>query len=106
MDHKLQEINLDIVELFRRQNEAIVDILTTRAHLIDDAEIPKVFTKYMTSVTIWNFYTARPEQPWIEPHVAALPEVKWPQDFDTYIGSKTQELKRRLDELHRKYTIK
>jgi|ERR1035441_8075102 hypothetical protein len=102
MGQKLTEINLSIIDLFHRQNDAIIDVITTRAHLIDDAEIPEVFTRFMTSVTIWNFYTGRPGQPWIEEHVTALPQARWPEDFEKYIVTKTQELKRRLDDLHRK----
>jgi hypothetical protein len=105
MDHKLKEINPNVIDLLRGQNDAIIDIITSRAHLIDDAEIPEVFTRYMTSVATWNFYTSRPGQQWVEGHVAQLPQAKWPEEFRTYIFTKTQELKRRLDELHRKYTI-
>lgn len=104
-EQKVTEINLEIIDFFRGQNEAIINIITNRAHLIDGDGIPDVFTKYITSVTIWNFYTRRQGKPWIEDHVAKLPQARWPEEFRDYIATKTQELKRRLDLLHRKYTI-
>lgn len=36
-------------------------------------------------------------------HVAALTEVKWPQEFEAYIYDKTEELKQELDALRIKY---
>ncbi|HET8546647.1 MAG TPA: hypothetical protein VFL57_01510 [Bryobacteraceae bacterium] len=105
MDHKLSEINLDVISLFRRQNELIADIICNKAHLVEGAAIPDVFSRFVTSTVIWNFYTTRPGSPWIEPHVSALPEAAFPIEFQQYIYTTTQELKRRLDELHRRYRV-
>ncbi len=105
MAGKVSAINREVIALFRRQNEAITEIITTKAHLINGPEIPPVFTRFMTAVTIWNYFTARPDQPFVEPDVAALPEAAFPQDFADYIFSETQTLKARLDQLHRKYSI-
>jgi hypothetical protein len=105
MGGTLRDINKDIILLFRQQNEAIIHIITTRAHLVDGNTIPEVFTRFMTSVTIWNFFTARPEKPWVDDNVKALPQVKFPNEFRDYIFMKTQQLKQRLDDLHHKYSI-
>jgi hypothetical protein len=105
MDHKLQAINKDVIALFREQNDAIVHIITTRAHLIDGDTIPDVFTRFMTSVTIWNFFTARAEKPWVDDDVAALPQAKWPHEFVEYIFANTQRLKKRLDHLYHEFSI-
>jgi hypothetical protein len=105
MDRKLHEINKDVIALFRQQNEEMLHIITTRAHLVDGDSIPDVFTRFMTAVTIWNFFTARPDKPWVDGDVAALPEAKWPPEFVDYIFTKTQQLKKRLDDLHHKYSI-
>jgi hypothetical protein len=106
MRQELKEINLEIIQLFRSNNEAITQTITTRAHLIDGSEIPACFTKYITSVTIWNFYTSRPGQPWIDEHVAHLPQVAFPVEFRSYIIEKTEELKKRLDSLYIKYVFR
>lgn len=105
MDKKLQGVNKGIIETFRQQNEEVKNIIATKAHLIDGDQIPEVFTHFMTSTTIWNWYTARPDQPWVDEDVASLPASKWPKDFETYIFAKTEELKGKLDQLHKKYGI-
>jgi hypothetical protein len=105
MDHKLQGVNEGIIDTFHRQNEEIKNIIFTKAHLIDGAQIPEVFTRFMTSTTIWNWYTARPDQPWLDQDVASLQESKWPKDFETYIFSATEELKTKLNKLYQKHII-
>jgi hypothetical protein len=101
----LRQINKEMIDFFRKQNEEIIRIITTQAHLIDDDNIPELFTHFMTAATIWDFFTARSDKPWVDPDVAALPQAKWPSEFPEYIFSKTQELKKRLDELHKRYSI-
>ncbi|HME32082.1 MAG TPA: hypothetical protein VKG65_04955 [Terriglobales bacterium] len=105
MAHKLRAVNKEIISLFREQNEAIIQIITTRAHLIDGDTIPDVFTRFMTSVTIWNFFTARVDKPSVDDDVAALPQAKWPHEFVDYIYSNTQQLKKRLDHLYQEHSI-
>jgi len=103
LEGRLKEVNADIIALFKRHNDEIITILKTKAHLIDGAEYPPAFTRYMTSVSIWGMYCTRPAEPWFPPHVAAMEEIKWPNEFQDYIFSKTEELKRRLDVLLQKY---
>jgi hypothetical protein len=79
--------------------------MTTQAHLVDGDTIPDVFIHFMTAATIWNLFTARPGKPWIDANVAALPQAKFPSKFPEYIFAKTQELKKRLDDLHQRYSI-
>jgi hypothetical protein len=105
MSGTLREINKEMIDLFREQNKEIIRIMKTQAHLVDGGTIPDVFTRFMTAATIWNFFTARPETPRVDPNVAALPQAKWPSEFPEYIFSKTEELKKRLDDLHKRYNI-
>jgi|ERR1039458_3044108 hypothetical protein len=105
MSGKLQDINVEIIALFRRQNERIMEILSTKMHLLDGDALPQGFTHFMTSVTLWNIYTARHDQPWVPKEVADLPDAKYPEEFEQYIFDTTQRLKRRVDELHKKYGI-
>ncbi len=103
LDGRFKEVNGDIIALFHKHNNQVVEILKTKAHLIDGAEFPPAFTRYMTSVTIWGMYCTRSDEPWIPPHVAELEDVRWPKEFEEHIYSKTEELKRKLDGLLRKY---
>jgi hypothetical protein len=105
MSGTVREINKEMIEFFREQNKEIIRIMTTQAHLVDGDNIPDVFARFMTAATIWNFFTARPEKPRVDPNVAALPQAKWPSEFPEHIFSKTKELKKRLDDLHKRYSI-
>lgn len=105
MSGKLQDINLEIIALFRRQNEEIMNILATKLHLVEGGKPPPAFTHFMTCVTLWNIYTARRDQPWVPESVAALPQSKFPEEFQEYIYTTTEMLKEKLDDLHKKYKI-
>ncbi len=102
---KLTEINLDVIRVLQSQNEAIASILINKAHLVDGDSFPEHFRRFATSTTIWNSYCSRPEDPNIPQHVAVLPEARFPSEFQDYIYSKTEDLKKRLNELHEKYQI-
>lgn len=103
---KFQEINQAVIDLFKQNNDEITMILKTKAHLIDGAEYPQEFIRFMTSATIWGMYCTRSDQPYLPEHVAALKEVKWPVEFENHIFSKTEELKQTLDILLVKYRAK
>ncbi len=98
-----KEVDKEIIALFKRQNEEIMTILRTKAHLMDGAGWPPEFTRFMTSATIWGMYCSREHEHWLPDHVKRIEEVKWPDEFQNHIFSKTEELKARLDTLLRKY---
>jgi hypothetical protein len=102
---KLQDVNADIIAMFKQQNDEIITILKTKAHLIDGREYPPQFTQFMTSATIWGMYCTRKDEPWIPENVAEIESVKWPTEFEAHIYQKTEELKRRLDELLAKHRM-
>ena len=104
MDHKLEDINVELIALFRKQNEEAVQILSTKLHLVEGDKTPPEFARFMSSVTLWNLYTARPNHE-VPDHVVALPQAKYPVEFDHYIFETTERLKNKLDSLHRKYGI-
>jgi hypothetical protein len=103
INQKFSDVNMEIIGLFKKQNDEIVTILKTKAHLIDGAKYPTEFTRFMTSAAIWGMYSSRPEKPWVPQEVANIPDVKWPHGFVEHIYSKTEELKQRLDTLLKKY---
>jgi hypothetical protein len=105
MTGRLSEIDAGIRAFLKQQNERIVDILATKFHLIEGDEVPSCFEALVTSVTIWNLYTSRSEQHWIPADVAALPEVRYPEEFNQYVYQTTEGLKKKLHELHQKYGV-
>ena len=106
MDGKLADVNQDVIELFKQQNDEAVQLLKTKAHLIEGAQFPPEFIEYMTSVTIWGMYCARPDSPYIPEEVAQLPQVQWPAEFEEYVYETTERLKAELDRLRLKYRAK
>jgi hypothetical protein len=104
MSGKLSDINSEIIALFRKHNEEMIKILTTKLYLVE-GELPPEVTRFVTVVTLWNIYTARPDQPWFPEHIKALPEAQYPVEFDEYIYKTTKKLKQTIDSLHKKYGI-
>jgi len=51
-------------------------------------------------------YCTRRDQPYLPEQVAHLEQVKWPQEFEQYIYTKTEDLKQNLDTLLAKYRAK
>lgn len=106
MKGTFQEVNQDIIDLFKRQNDEITTILKTKAHLMDGGEFPPEFIQFMTSATIWGMYCTRKDQPYIPEHLAGIEQIRWPQEFENHIVAKTEELKKTLDILLIKYRAK
>jgi hypothetical protein len=102
---KLQDIDRDILGLFRRNNEEMMRILATKIHLVEGSTIPDHFVHFATSVAIWNIYTAREVEHWVPKAVEELPQVKYPKDFNRYIIETTESLKDRLNELYEKNVL-
>jgi len=106
MAKKLEGINTEVVDLFQKQNQKVVEILSTKMHLLEGELLPPSFIKYMTSVTIWNIYTENDSLNHVVPsQVAELPEAKYPDQFEEYIRKTTEHLKKELNDLRRKYGI-
>ncbi|MEM6502773.1 MAG: hypothetical protein AAF685_13155 [Cyanobacteria bacterium P01_C01_bin.89] len=106
IDGKLSEVNQDVIDLFRQQNDEMVHLLKTKAHLIEGAQFPPEFIEYMTSVTVWGMYCTRPDSPYIPDEIAQLEQVRWPKEFEDYVYETTENLKAELNRLRRKYRVK
>ena len=104
MAGKLPDINEEVKANFREQNQAMLNVIRTKAHLIDEEAFPDELALFMTSVTIWTLYTS--QQGAVPEEVAQLPETKFPEEFSRYIYKKTKDLKIDLERLYRKYGIK
>jgi len=106
LNQSFKEVNHNVIALFKQQNDEIITILKTKAHLMDGAEFPPEFIKFMTSATIWGMYCTRSEQPYLPEHVANIEQIKWPVEFENHIFTKTEELKKTLDTLLLKHRAK
>lgn len=104
MAGKLHHVNDPVKARFREQNECVLSIIRTKAHLIDEGVFPNELARFMTSVTIWNLYTSL--QGGLPKEVAELPEASFPREFQEYIYAKTEELKAELERLYKKYGVK
>lgn len=105
MEGKLTEINSDIIQMFKAQNDHIQEILTNKCHLIDGDEMPEEFTAFTTSTYIWGAYCSRENEPYVPEHVAGLSQTAWPEAFQNHIYAKTHELKARLNQLYTRHKI-
>lgn len=101
---KLHHVNDALKARLREQNECMLNIIRTKAHLIDESTFPYELARFMTSVTIWNLYTS--QQDGLPPEVAELRESTFPTEFQEYIYAKTKDLKAKLENLYRTYGVK
>jgi hypothetical protein len=104
MAGKLHHVNEAVKANFREQNQAMLNVVRAKAHLIDEETFPHELARFMISVTIWTLYTS--QQDGVPEEVAQLPEAAFPQEFPAYIYKKTEVLKVELESLYRKYGIK
>jgi hypothetical protein len=104
MAGKLHHVNDTLKKTFREQNEAMIAIIRTKSHLIDEPTFPREMASFITSISIWNAYTS--QQDGLPPEVAALDAAKFPEPFVEYIYAKTRQLKADLEELYKKYEVK
>jgi hypothetical protein len=104
MAGKLHHVNDPVKARFREQNECMLSIIRTKAHLIDEGVFPSELARFMTSVTIWNLYTS--QQDGLPQEVAQLPEAVFPREFQEYIYAKTEDLKAKLESVYEKYGVK
>ena len=101
---KLEVIDASITDLFASTNDAIVEIILNRSHLVDGAEIPESFTGFLTHVAIWHGYMATPHKG-LPLSKKEFPEAYYPVAFEEEIFATTERLKRELSELHGRYGL-
>jgi hypothetical protein len=104
MAGKLRHVDEPLKARFREQNEYMLKIIGTRAHLIDEGTFPSELARFMTSVTIWNLYTS--QQDGLPQEVAELPAASFPKEFQAYIYTETEDLKAKLEKVYRKHGVK
>lgn len=97
---KLTIIDSAVIDMFRKQNVFISDLIVNKAHLIEGCSIPICFQKFMTSAYLFNFSTLDGGTRKVPHEIAVLEDSKWPDDFENYIYSTTERLKINLDKIY------
>jgi hypothetical protein len=104
MEKKTPEINLKVKQLLTKQNEFMRDLLISKAHLMEGAQMPESISRYATSTLIFDFYASSTEEGYVPEPLRSDPRTKYPEDFDKHIIETTERLKERIDQLHAKYS--
>ena len=102
---QLDEKNMEIKQLFARQNAIIRDLIITKTHLIDGAEVPPSFVTFFASTIIFDLYAASSQEGQVPEHLRQYLLVKYPRSFDNHIRETTEKLKGRIQELNAEYAI-
>jgi hypothetical protein len=101
MDRKMQEVNLDVKKLFSTQNQILRDLIISKSHLIDGAQMPKSFVRFFTSTLVFDLYAARSDAGSVPDHLKGV--AAYPDAFRDHIIETTERLKARIEMLHAKF---
>jgi hypothetical protein len=102
---QMDEVNFEVKQLFAKQNRALRDLIITKTHLIEGAQMPDSFVRFFSSTIIFDLYAAPTPDGTVPDRLAQQPRVKFPDDFSTHIFSTTERLKERLANLRTEHTI-
>jgi hypothetical protein len=102
---QMNQVNYEIKQLFKRQNEFIRQLIINKAHLIEGAVMPKGFTDYATSTLVFDLYAAPTDEGRIPDHLATLDDVKFAMNFYDHIVVTTESLKARIEALYEQNAI-
>ena len=105
MGGALHDKNLDVKRLLSEQNDAIVSLIRSKVHLLDDGEMPSVLIRLITSSIVWNLYCPVSEEGVLPPALSSDERVKYPIDVIGYVANKTEDIKRRRDELYSRFAF-
>jgi hypothetical protein len=102
---RLDQIDKQLRELSVTSNNAIVEIILHKSHLIDGDEIPQSFIHYLSHVVIWHAHLEAGIGG-VTVSESELPEAYYPISFENDVFETTERLKRELDALHRDAELK
>jgi hypothetical protein len=103
---KLKAVNLPIKQLLARQNDLIIDLVRSKIHLLDEDEMPPCMLRLITSALIWNLYCPISEDGSLPSELAQDDRVRFPVQVMEYVVSKTEEIKRKRDELYARFAFR
>jgi len=103
-DGKLSDIGEYLRKMAVDANNAIVNIILTKSHLIEGNTIPLSYIHFLTHVEIWHAYLETEFEGVPYPQ-SEFPEAYYPIEFEKDIYSTTETLKFELQDLYRQYGI-
>lgn len=106
MEGKMTDVNFEVKKLLSRQNAFLRQLIIDKAHLIEGSEMPKSFVHLVTSTLIFDLYAAPTDKGQIPSHLAKLDDVKFPNEFLKHVVDITEEIKARIEALHKAYAYK
>ncbi|HAP24658.1 MAG TPA: hypothetical protein DCR74_03160 [Achromobacter sp.] len=104
LEERLAEIDDEIRRLCMETNNTIVDIIMKKSHLVVGEKIPRSFTLFLTHVAVWHGYLDKTGGG-IPLSQDEFPEAYYPAGFEEEIFETTEQLKRELFELHKRYGL-
>ncbi len=104
MDGKLGDIDEHLRKMAVEANNAIVNIILTKSHLIEGSVIPNSYIHFLTHVEIWHAYL-KTEFQGVPYSQSEFPEAYYPVEFEKDIYLTTEALKFELQGLYRQYGI-
>ena len=90
---KLPGIDAGLRRVIKERSDALVQLLSTKAHLIEGAKMPDGFIQLMTNVTIWGLYVTETESHSVPESVTRLERYRFPLDFEKELFKTTEKLK-------------
>lgn len=100
MGGKMPNVNLQIKKLLAGQNNLIIELIRSKVHLLDENEMPPCIVRLITSALVWNLYCPTSEEGTLPPELAKDDRVKYPLEVIDYVDNKTEEIKKRRDQLY------
>src|SRR5262249_35854886 len=96
--------NLKVKQWLTKYNEFMRDLIISKAHLIEGAQMPESISRLATATLIFDFYASPTEKGNVPEPLRSDPRTKYPQEFDKHIIETTERLKERINQLHAKYS--
>lgn len=103
MEGRMTEVNLKVKQYFHERNNKMTDLIINKAHLIEGAEMPDCFVRYITDAVVFGLYAVPTEHGQVPQELANHPRVQVSSDFNDHIIKTTERLKSRVEFLHNKY---
>jgi len=105
MERKLDERNLEIKQLFMRQNEIVRNVIISRVYLIDSAGMPEYFVRFLSNTLIWDMYAGASADGVVPEKIKQDKRSAYPEDFNQHVFRTTVRLKKRIEELNARFAI-
>jgi len=101
---RLVDIDFAVNKLLIDGNNAIVEIILKKSHLVAGPKIPESFIRFLTHVAVWHSYMET-EHKGVPLSKSDFPEAYYPTEFEDEIVATTERLKTELFDLHSRFGL-